>query len=206
MKTLVKSVSVLTVIVGAISTFPVNAEDTYLGQDVNHEYDLVDSDGDTFPDVTEELGGTDPFDASDYPGSEIDSSADIQVKSLSKDQIASSGFPTSSCRSGFRQAGARLCISTNAQNATRYDAAAYRCRAKRARVATYEDLIYLYVYTSLDATYNPSGKWIGNMVGNDAVMYGDKSITYNNDPDIWNFEGVANKSNSRSYWCAHDDE
>lgn len=85
------------------------------------------------------------------------------------------GFPAATCRSGYRQAGPRLCISTNVQNATQYDTAARRCRVQRGRVATYEDLYYLYIHSGLDASYNPSGKWIGNMVGDDRVLCGNRS-------------------------------
>jgi len=182
------------------------AEELY---DTDTETLLVDTDGDGYPDVTEKLGGTDPVNASDFPGADLGASADAKsalVKSTTKSTLAAAGFPTASCRPGFRQAGPRLCISQNVQNATRFDRATQRCRDIRSRVATYEDLFYLFIRTNLDATYNPLGKWIGNMTGDDQVMYGNRSITFNNDPDMWNFEGLANKSNNRNYWCAHDDE
>ncbi len=162
----------------------------------------VDTDGDTFPDVTEKLGGTDPFDAKDYPGADMNKGK--KSTKITPQNVA--GFPAASCRSGFRQAGSRLCISRLVQNAARYDIAILLCRDQRARVATYGDLFYLYLRTSLDATYNPRNKWIGNMVADDTALYGNRSITFNNDPDMWNFEGKAGKTNRRTYWCAHDDE
>lgn len=170
---------------------------------------LQDTDGDGYPDKTEQIGGTDPFDATDYPGSGDTQTTSPQSVSKGGSLISPSnvaGFPTSSCRPGFRQAGARLCISTNVQNADRFDQAVHFCRDQRARVATYGDLFYLYVHSGLDATYNPNGKWIGNIVGDDDVFVGNRSITFNNDPDMWNFEGVGKKWDSRNYWCAHDDE
>ncbi|TQV87793.1 hypothetical protein [Aliikangiella coralliicola] len=158
---------------------------------------VLDSDLDSFPDKTEIIGGTNPLDGQDYPGAEEALALETQGNDINI-------FPGTSCRSGFRLAGARLCISTTTQNATRYDTAQARCRAKLSHVASYEDLFYLYLYSSLDASYNPNGKWIGNMIDDDDAFVGNRTISYNNDPDIWNFEGHANKSNSRAYWCAHD--
>ena len=193
-----KSFCTLAFAISVLSTAPFLQAEELVSAKEDSLDQLIDSDGDSFPDLTEKLGGTDPFDISDFPGSE--------TLAEEKALTAAAGFPTATCRSGFRQAGARLCISSTTQNAARYEVASYRCRAKRARVATYEDLMYLYVYTSLDATYSPNGKWIGNIVGDDRVLFGNRSITSNNHSNIWNFEGVADKGNSRTYWCAHDDE
>lgn len=153
---------------------------------------LQDSDLDGTTDLAEHIGGTDPNDPSEYPGSE----AGVETQSA--------GFPTTSCRSGFRQAGSRLCINTTTQNATRYDYASAYCRAQRAHLCTYEDLFYLYLYSTLDATYNPYGVWIGNLPDNDDAYCGDKQITYNNDSDMFNFEGHCARSSSKPYWCCHD--
>ena len=158
---------------------------------------LVDSDLDSFPDQTEVLGGTDPLDAQDYPGANSAQENQIQDSQI---QI----FPNPSCRSGFRAAGSRLCISTTTHNATRYDLAQAYCRTRFAHVASYEDLFYLYLHSSLDSSYNPNGKWIGNMINDDDAFVGNRTISSNNDPDMWNFEGHANKSDRRAYWCAHD--
>jgi hypothetical protein len=114
-------------------------------------------------------------------------------------------IPAASCRTGFRQAGARLCISTNTQNAAPYRTATVRCRDRFARVCTYEDLTYLYYRTTLDASYSPNGRWIGNMVADDNVLCGNRSIPSNDHPNIANFEGTCNKADSRAYWCCHDD-
>lgn len=115
-------------------------------------------------------------------------------------------FPTANCRNGFINAGARLCISQVKQNATQYRHAARRCRANRSQVCSYEDLTYLYYNSQLDANYNPNASWIGNMVADDQVFCGNKQITFDNDPDIVNFEGTCNKGDVRGYWCCHDDE
>lgn len=159
--------------------------------DIERQVVLIDTDGDTFPDITEAIEGTDPGDATDLPGGA---------------PVVAPSFPAASCRAGFKQAGNRLCISSATQNATRYRSASNNCRDQMGHVCTYEDLYYLYVKTALDATYDPSGVWIGNIVGDDEVLCGNKSVTSNNDPDILNFEGVCDKDDLRPYWCCHDDD
>ena len=116
------------------------------------------------------------------------------------------GFPTGSCRMGFVQRGARLCISNQVQGARTYQNASVHCRGLRSHVCTYDDLAYIYASTTADATYDPNGRWIGNMTGDDQVLCGNRAVTSNNDPDIMNFENSCNKNNSRAYWCCHDDE
>jgi len=154
---------------------------------------LADTDGDGFPDLTESAEGTNPLDGEFFPGSEEDAS-DL------------ADFPASTCRAGFRQAGARLCISTNVHNARTFANAQTFCRDRRSNVASYSDLRYLYVRSGLDAAYNPSGRWIGNVVDDDRALCGNRSITFNNDPDIANFEGECSRFDSRNFWCAHDDQ
>jgi len=59
--------------------------------------------------------------------------------------------------------------------------------------------------SSVDAIYDPSGgKWLGDFVQNDFVNCGDWSVTFNNDPNIWNFEGTCSKWEKHNYWCCHD--
>lgn len=152
--------------------------------------DVTDRDGDTFPDVVETLEGSDPLDITDTPAG----------------PLPSGGFPSVNCRAGFIQAGARLCISASTQNSTTFRSASIRCREQRAHVCTYEDLTYLYYQTNLDATYNPEGAWIGNMVADDNALCGNRRINSNNDPNIVNFEGTCGKNDNRAYWCCHDDE
>jgi hypothetical protein len=165
---------------------------------------LVDTDGDTFPDLTEERRGTNPLDGKDFPGAELQVPNEEET-SMKPANV--SGFPTGSCRPGYIQAGPRLCISQKPRDENYYDDAIVDCRKQGGRVATYGDLYYLYIVTTQDATYDPKDKWIGNIVGDDDMLYGNKSITRNNDPDIYNFEGInTNKSKKRMYWCAHDDE
>lgn len=163
------------------------AEPGAVGFDTDRQVYVYDADGDSFPDLTEQLGGTDLLDPSDPgPGEPL--------------------FPATSCRAGFIQAGSRLCITQGVQNAARYRIAARNCRNQRGQVCTYEDLTYLYYSSGLDANYNPDGAWLGTMVGDDEVLCGNKDITFNNDPDIVNFEGTCNKNDTRAYWCCHDDE
>ncbi|MDJ0662852.1 MAG: hypothetical protein QNJ42_25695 [Crocosphaera sp.] len=171
--------------------------------DTDRGIEVLDSDGDSFPDLTESIEGTNPLDPQDYPG------AGLEVeKSLEKPSVPSArvGFPTTFCRSGYRAAGSRLCISTNVLNATTAGNADVFCRDRRGRVATYGDLRYLYLRSSLDSAYNPRGRWIGNQVGDDDYLCGNRDITFNNDPDISNFDGVCSRGDRRNYWCAHDRE
>ncbi len=169
--------------------------------DTDRDLWLEDTDGDTFPNFTEELEGTNPNNPEDYPGADLPESENNE-QALQ----ANVGFPRSTCRSGYRQAGSRLCISPDEENARTFANAATFCRDRRGRVCSYTDLRYLYVRTGLDASYNPSGNWIGNFTGDDQALCGNRSITFNNDPDIGNFEGTCNRFNSRSFWCCHDDE
>ena len=115
-------------------------------------------------------------------------------------------FPTGACRQGFRQAGPRLCISEVVQQFYPYRRAVRHCRDLRSEVCTYEDLSYLYGRTNLDAVYNPNGSWLGNMVGNNEVLCGNRDITSDDDPDTVDFEGVCSKNDSHPFWCCHDDE
>ncbi len=173
--------------------------------DTDRNLVLEDTDGDGTPDMTESLEGTDPLDSESFPGSDtLELEKSVEAETAKAAQLA--GFPTPVCREGFRQAGPRLCISIDVQDAARYHWAQRRCRVQRSRVASYEDLYYLYIHSSLDASYNPNGKWIGNMVADDDALCGNRSITFNGDPDQQNFEGTCNKNDSRTYWCAHDDE
>ena len=167
---------------------------------------LADSDGDGFPDMTESLEGTNPFNEANFPGSDIPSDGEMAEMDMAEgeDAAADVGFPASSCRSGYRQAGSRLCISTNVHDARSFANASTFCRDRRGRVAGYGDLRYLYVRTTIDSAYNPNGRWLGDWTGDDQVLCGNKSVTFNNDPDIANFDGTCNRFDNRNFWCAHD--
>jgi len=183
-------------------TLTASAEQAF---DTDRGVALVDSDGDTFPDLTESLEGTNPLDATSYPGADAELEGGMSATDAADaDEAADVGFPAANCRSGYRQAGARLCISTNVHDARTYANASTFCRDRRGRVAGYGDLRYLYVRTNLDSAYNPNGRWLGDWTGDDQVLCGNKSITSNNDPDIANFDGTCNRFNSRNFWCAHD--
>ena len=131
----------------------------------------------------------------------------VMVLSIQAQSASAAGFPTGVCRAGFIQAGPRLCISQFVQGAARFDTAMRLCRNQRAYVASYGDLFYLYLNTNLDANYNPIGKWLGpDLVGDDQALCGNRNITVNGDADQANFEGICNKADLRTYWCAHDDE
>lgn len=155
---------------------------------------VVDTDGDGYPDLSEQIRGTNPYDAAEHPAVGL---------APSQDNV---GFPTAACRAGFTQAGNRLCINTFLQGANFYDNASTLCRNQFARVCTYEDLYYLYTQTALDGSYNPNGNWLGDFVGDDTVLCGNRDVTFNGDVDIFNFEGNCSKDAARNYWCCHDRE
>jgi hypothetical protein len=123
--------------------------------------------------------------------------------------LEGAGFPGNNCRSGFIQAGPRLCIDEEARQPKRYRRAVLDCRNSRSNVCSVEDLHYLYFSTNFDADYNPRPgnrrSWLGNVVGDSTVLCGDRSITTNNDPDIHNFDGVCDANERQPYWCCHDD-
>ena len=169
--------------------------------DTDTEQYLFDTDNDTFPDLTEELAGTDPYDADSVPSfPEEDEQNEISSGH------AKSGVQRSSCLSGYyvHSLASRLCISWPPRGPRNYTSATVDCRKQGARVTTHEDLVYMYLQTDWDRFLNPVGRWIGNIVGDNAVMVGNRDITFNNDPDIWNFDGITDKFTSRYYICAHD--
>jgi hypothetical protein len=133
------------------------------------------------------------------------SAEDLATAEQALVEAPSGGFPAATCRAGFTQRGARMCISA-LQNARTYQNATLQCRGIRSHVCTYADLAYVYDQTAADAAYNPDGRWIGNIVADDQVLCGNRTINMNNDPDEPNFEGTCNKNNVRAYWCCHDDD
>lgn len=131
------------------------------------------------------------------------------------DQIASNdpgegAFPSGDCRDGFIQAGPRLCIDETVRQQRRYRRAASDCRDSYAHVCTVEDLDYLFLNTNLDAYYNPKQgnrqRWLGNYVGDDTALCGDRAVTQNNDPDIADFDAECGAQERHPYWCCHDDD
>lgn len=105
-----------------------------------------------------------------------------------------------SCWNGHNLYG-QLYIGEAPCPAQRYDVASSECKNLNGRVCTYEDLFQVFYTTTGYETYNPEGKWLGNMTGDDQVLCGNKAITYTGDGDIWNFEGTCNKNERLSYWC-----
>lgn len=110
------------------------------------------------------------------------------------------------CKPGYIQVAEWLCITWNEQwPPAPFEQTMAACRNAGARVASYGDLFYLYRKTNLDAHFNPNGKWLGpELSADDQALCGNADITYDNDPDINNFEGTCNKHDWRTYWCAHD--
>ena len=138
--------------------------------DIERNLLLMDSDQDDFPDLTESLEGTNPLDPDSYPGklSEEDKRAIAE---------ADAGFVAPACRPGFDQIGAVMCITPNVFNAASFANAMVTCRGLRSRVANYGDLRFLYLSSNRDASFDPSGRWIGNFVGDDTALCG-KSFDY----------------------------
>jgi len=153
-----------------------------------------DSDNDGTPDLTEIQEQTNPLDAEESPRAPA---ADVQARS--------SGVPTPSCPTGFRNIGQTLCISALPISARQFPVAVLTCKSARARVATYGDLFTLYVSTELEPLYNPLSRWIGpELVGDDQALCGNRNITVNGDVDIGNFEGLCAKTDTREFWCVRD--
>lgn len=114
------------------------------------------------------------------------------------------GFPTGSCRSGFNSPNSRICATPLRYN-TQYYSAQASCRASRARVCSRED--YFYIYTGPNAgSYNANGKWLGNSVGDDQALCGNRDVTSYWDSDKWNFDGTCNVNDVKEYRCCHDRE
>ena len=63
-----------------------------MGYDDDRAVYIYDRDGDDYPDITEELAGTDMFDPDSNPG--------MGQVGLSPDTQEAGGFPATSCRSG----------------------------------------------------------------------------------------------------------
>lgn len=160
----------------------------------------ADSDGDGFRDYQELLGGSDPFDAENIPD------AAPRVTAQTKQEIiAHSGVPNPTCRTGFWQVGT-LCIDSTIQSPDQFANVMFYCQNRRARVATYGDLYYVYWNAiGLRAHYNPDGKWIGpGLISDDNALCGNRVVDTNPDNDVFNFEGTCHKFDSRAYWCVHD--
>ena len=56
----------------------------------------------------------------------------------------------------------------------------------------------------MDSGYNPDGMWLGDLAGDDNALCGNRAVTFDNDPDIFNFDGTCWRSDRRGFWCAHD--
>jgi hypothetical protein len=145
----------------------------------------LDSDKDGVPDLVEQTTGTDLDDATSFP-------RDTRERG--------------ECPTGWNKRDMRCFSGLNWYRT--YASAVVHCRGMEwyyrvpIRVATHEDLSYLYMsYPTLAPSYNPQGHWIGNIVGDDRVLCGNRAITSPTDEHIRNFEGTCNKSNQRRFWC-----
>ena len=157
-----------------------------------------DSDNDGYADVTEEQEDSDPYNPEDTPihGENNEFQEGLQIQGA---------VPAPTCRSSFRNIGSGLCISLTPISARFFFVAQLTCQNLKARIATYGDLTFVYFNSTLDALYNPNGRWIGpELIADDTALIGNRSISGNNDPDQTNFEGQSNKNANREFWCAHD--
>ncbi|MEM6794977.1 MAG: hypothetical protein AAF725_13440 [Acidobacteriota bacterium] len=170
--------------------------------DTDRDEWLADTDADGVADLTEELEGTDPYDAEDYLGKVDDPLAQANALQSGAQKV---GFARGTCGSRFRQIGSDLCIDTDEQARRSYLSAQYVCRTRKARVCSQEDMYYVFLRGgSLVPSYNPIGFWLGDAVHDDTVLCGNKSVTSSGDPDRNNFEGHCAKNGSRQYFCCHD--
>jgi hypothetical protein len=172
-----------------------------VGYDAETKQWLYDTDGDSFPDLTEKLAGTDPADPDSNSLALINTP--LSGGADKGERVDKVYFQQSSCLWPFNNPAPRLCI-TAAQSAGTYFHAISQCGVNYSRVCTYEDLSYLYAQSSVDYQYDPNGKWLGGSVQDDIVNCGNQSITIDNDPDMLNFDGVCNKWEARSFFCCHD--
>jgi hypothetical protein len=131
---------------------------------------------------------------------------------LSAGLTSAANIPVTSCPNFFTavrlSAGnptPGICISNSPQTSQTFQNATFLCHIQGARVASYEDLVFLYNVSSLEPAYSPISKWLGpGLVVDDKALCGNKDITFNGDPDINNFEGTCNKNDQRQFWCAMD--
>jgi hypothetical protein len=159
--------------------------------DVDRNPWLVDSDRDDTPDEVELIEGTDPHDPNSHSGVEA-------IALAFSGSCASSSFRLISYNNGG------VCIHTDEQDSKVYTEAANTCRTyhKTGRVCTYEDLAFIYKWSSWDSTYNALGMWIGELISDDNAMTGNVSISYNSSSWL-NFEANSHKASVRQYWCCH---
>ena len=107
------------------------------------------------------------------------------------------GFPAGSCRAGYTQYGARLCMRDGAPGGKRtYANAAAYCRVYRGRVATYEDWRYAILYAGKSPFV---GDWLGLITDDNTALFVNKS-------DDGDFDGETSRFDSRYFFCAHDDD
>jgi hypothetical protein len=87
------------------------------------------------------------------------------------------------------------------------------CRNRGARIATLEDLQYVYdnlriTFPELVPSYNPLNRWLGNVTGDNEALCGNSAVeTVGDIPGFrFDFDGRCSRRlpNSRSFWCAHD--
>jgi hypothetical protein len=124
---------------------------------------------------------------------EAESSAESVLEAESSAETA--GFPSWSCRGGYTQRGARLCM-TGRRGPHSYANAAALCRHIRGRVANYEDWRYAILFDTY-TSQAPVGWWLGPITA-------DNKALYVNLPRPGDFDGEANRFGSRYYACAHD--
>lgn len=169
--------------------------------------DDVDEDIATESDTASSDDGADDSDGTDgqWQDSEGEPYADQGIGGFNGDvDPAAVGFPTSSCRSGFSSPLTRIC-TTPLRSSTGYLSAQLSCRSSRSRVCTRED--YFYIYSGPNAgQYNANGRWLGNTVGDDQALCGNRDVTSQFDSRKFNFDGTCNVGNSKQYRCCHDRE
>ncbi len=108
---------------------------------------------------------------------------------------SSSGFAQGSCRAGYFQVGARLCMTAR-RGPTSYANAEADCRRVFGSVADYGTWRYRGLYG--DGVAAPVGWWLGPITA-------DNRALFVNLPNTGDFDGETSRFDSRYYACAHDD-
>lgn len=107
----------------------------------------------------------------------------------------SAGFGAGSCRAGYYQVGARLCM-TGAIGPTSFANAMAYCQAISGSVAGYGEWRYRILYG--DGIMPPVGWWLGPITGDNEALFVNQAV-------VGDFDGVTSRFDSRYFVCAHDD-
>ena len=112
-----------------------------------------------------------------------------------KQLVQPQSVPAPSCRSGYFQVGARLCMTAR-RGPDSYANAEAVCKLSMGRVADYSDWRYNILFGNHIAA--PVGSWLGPITADNRALFVNSSNT-------GDFDGETSRFESRFYACAHDD-